>query len=277
MKPGIHQLSYPEYEAVDAVNNSLLAQMHRSPAHAREYKLHPPNSSSAFVVGEATHAAVLEPDRFKAEYITVPAFDGHKNSNKYKEARALWDAENTEKVHLTAQEYDLCTSLCAAAWAHPELREMLSYKNAKRECTAIWKDTGTGLLCKARIDLFTEWHKYPIVLDLKSAMSASPFSFGQAIAKYGYLRQAAFYLRGLNALAESNRRWVWAALEKEQPWCVALYEPRRDEIAAGEERVQALLYKYAECMDKNEWPGYPTGLLPARIPEWATRGSSDAE
>lgn len=58
----IKKMADAEYFQLDAVNNSLLSHLKRSPAHAKEYQLNPPATTAAMVLGQLFHAVVLEPD-----------------------------------------------------------------------------------------------------------------------------------------------------------------------------------------------------------------------
>jgi len=267
--------SYEDYAAVDALNNSTLQQMKRSAAHARYYLDHSDESTVPQLVGEATHAAVLEPERFAKGYVPRPEFEGHHNSNKYKEARAAWEAGHQGDVVLSLDEFSMCEHMRDAAWAHPAARALLDGKGSN-EVMVMWSDPGTQIPCKARLDRFTALKGDSIIVEVKTARDASAWRFGYDAAKYGYHEQAAWYRRGLRVLEPKERRHLTIALEKEPPWGVAVYEIDKECLDASEGRLQELVFKYAECVANGVWPGYPSGITALSLPKYAY-GSGDSD
>ena len=262
-------MSYADYERLDALNWSTLKHILRSPAHFMDQRLHPSGQTEAFRIGQAFHCAALEPDRFAKEWVRV--LDGV--GRRSKEDKAKWaelEAKHPTAELLDADDYAMVTSMRDAVFANPQAAELLRSKG-KAELVLVWKDPEFGVLCKCRIDWLTSWSNWTFIVDLKSCEDASEWDFGRSAAKYGYHRQGAFYARGARALANVDRRVVFIACEKKRPYGVACYEMDFDASDAAEAGVRRALRIYCECAEKNSWPGYESGLIPLRLPAWATQ------
>jgi hypothetical protein len=63
--PGIYRgVPMHVYHAWDAVSNTRLSHLRRSPAHLQAYIAEPPADTVSQVVGRAAHTAILEPEQF---------------------------------------------------------------------------------------------------------------------------------------------------------------------------------------------------------------------
>ena len=276
-KPGVYPgLSWSDYDKIKAVNNSLLQRLRKSPAHARHYLDHSDESTVPQVVGEATHAAVLEPPRFAEQYVARPQFEGHPNSKAHKEARKIWEAEHEKQVILSGNEYALCESLRDAVWAHPIASEILSGKGSN-EVVVLWKDPGTGILCKARIDRFTSYKKQSIIAEFKTTRDASAWAFSRDAAKFRYHHGGAWYRRGLQVLDNRYRKFHIIAAEKEPPYGVAVYELEEEALDVAEGVMQHLMYEYQKCEESGVWPGYPVAVQKLQLPKWTNYELQDEE
>lgn len=270
VKDGIHLgMAREEYERIEAVNYSLLKHFQRSAAHARENMLHPPDPTEAMDLGNALHHAILEPARFRAEYVAAPQCDKRTRIGK-----ATWTEfqdDNRGKNILKADEMEKCRGMMEAAYDHPIVRQLLSAPG-KNEVVVVWTDAKTGLHCKGMLDRITSYGGWTVVCDLKSCRDARPFIFASQAASLLYHEQAAFYLDGLHAAAPLIRRFFWLAVESERPHALAVYEPDDEALKAGRSLYSDHLEAYKDCLEKNHWPGYPVELRTLRLPGWALTG-----
>jgi len=267
--PGLHRgVPYDVYARWDAVNHSTLRHFNRTAAHAREAIVNPSDQTEAQFLGHATHVAILEPDRFEAEFVAAPKFD--KRTTEGKKGWAAFQAEHADATCMPKEEHDLCLRLRESVWAHPTAAELLKGAGFN-EASAVWIDPGTGLRCKTRIDRLTSLAGWPVDVELKTTKDASRAAFGRDINYYRYHQQGAMQLDGLNALAPHERKFVFVAVEKEPPYCVAVYELEEDALQLGRDDYQKHLRMYAECLSTNRWPGYPDGIDYVSLPPWAFR------
>lgn len=245
-----------------ASQSRLLTLRDKSPAHMKWEMEHPAEVTPAMALGSAIHTAVLQPDLFARRGLRDIEGDGR--TKAVKDARAQLRAEHPGCVILAPQDYDICIAVRDAVTAHPIARALL---DGPAERSVVWMDEATGVMCKARFD------EMPIgigaITDLKTTIDASPAAFTRAIYRFGYYIQAAHYLAGARAREIDADFFTIIAVEKEEPYAVAVYHIRDDAIQAGADELRPLLARYAYCEVTGEWPGYPAEAIEISLPPWA--------
>lgn len=270
--PGIYRnMSFDDYAAIDAINNSTLGHFSRSALHAQAYMLNPDHPSDAMELGTAFHAAVLEPDRFDEEFVAAPVCDRRTLAGRER-WKAFTDA-NSGKVVMPKGEADACMRMAQAVRKSDTANTLLRAKGAN-EVVVIWEDDETGVLCKGRTDGIRILGEYTYLIDIKSTRDASRGEFSKSIFRYGYHRQLAMYLDGLTAVTGDarHRRPVFIAVENIMPHALAVYELEPDSVESGRIEYREFLRKYANCVATGKWPGYADGLQPINVPHWAMKG-----
>lgn len=285
LPPGIYEdLSEAEYFALPYASNSRLTLLKRSPAHLRADIDNPTAPTDSQKLGTAAHRAILEPAVFEAHYTVGGSCAAELKSGARKgepcgvtgSARygGQWycgkhpqDGEPDAVDVLSYEDYRACLGMRDNMRAHPRIRRLLE-ADGRNELTIIWDDVETGVRCKARVDrLVTSFGG--VVLDVKTTQDARPDEFERAVFKWGYFRQLGFYQDGLAANGLTMKHLVIAAVEKIAPWAVAGFRLSDAAADAGREELRILLRRYAECMEKNEWPAYPTDIRELSLPTWA--------
>lgn len=260
---GLHPasaLSNAAYHGLDAVGKSDLDLIARSPAH---WKCAVREETPALRIGSAVHCAVLEPDRFAAEYVAAPECDRRTKAGK--EALAEFEAANAGKTVLSVDDAQLCALIARSVQAHPRAAAFL--RHGQPEVSALWKDTELGVRCRARIDWLTPdgW-----LLDLKTTADASATAFARSCANYRYHVQAAWYLDGyLQASGDLPLGFVFLAVEKTPPYAVALYELDAEALEWGRLLARRDLARYATARELDLWPTYPLDVQSLSLPRWA--------
>lgn len=279
-KPGIYRdVPFEEYAAWDAVNSHILTGLARTPAHVRYEMLHGGKEPTpALDLGWLLHLAVLEPDRYSAEFVIPPKVD--RRTNEGKAAWAQFGAANAGKRFVDAETVQKVEAMRDALLAHPSAGEWFRSKGAN-EVSLVWGDESTGVICKARIDRVGYVGEWPIVGDVKTARSAARRAFERSIIDYGYHVQAQHYLAGLQALApipegQPFRRFCFFAVETEPPHCVAVWELDESALVAAEQDRQRYLRTWRQCVESGVWPGYGDGIDLVSLPPWAFKIQGDA-
>lgn len=265
---GLHDgIDYDTYAKWDAMRHSVLKHFGHTAAHARQIMLKPQDDTDYTKIGTTIHTAILEPDQLEERYCVAPKVD--KRTKAGKEEWANFVAENPDKIVLTSQEWEVLDGVRSACQANPDIQELRSTKG-RNEASAVWKDDETGLWCKARIDRLTTHKSWPTVVDLKSTKDAREWLFGRDCNTYGYNSAAAWYLRGLQAIAPVKaRRHLIVAVEKTPPFASIVYELDEAALTQGERNCTEWLATYAECLKSGKWPGYPSGVQPLSMPRYA--------
>lgn len=266
---GIHH-SVPPHKyhrrRIGVVSKSALDMVHRSPAHYKAWVdgLLPERDTPALRFGVAFHCALLEPERFEREYTVEPDFgDCRKKENRA--ARDEWRAVNDGKTPLSEEDYEAIRGMVTAVHSHELAGKMI--RDGEPELTVSWTDDETGLQCKARADYYVR--KLGMVLDIKSTEDATWEGFRRNIAKWRYHVQDALYRAGFAAVGEPCQHFVFVAVEKTFPHAIGIYTLDADSVSKGYSAARRDITTLAECLKKDEWPGYPTGIQTIELPPWA--------
>ncbi|MGW9447089.1 PD-(D/E)XK nuclease-like domain-containing protein, partial [Bacillus mobilis] len=143
------------------------------------------------------------------------------------------------------------------------------------EQSMFWKDPGSGVVCRARMDWLPTPRKGKrlIVADLKSARSVAPADLQKSIHEYGLHQQDDFYRRGCRELKIGDRdtSFVFVFVAKTPPYLVTVVELDHEARRIGKERNDAALKTYARCMETGIWPGFSEDIETLSLPVWAER------
>jgi exodeoxyribonuclease VIII len=295
-KPGMYDgIPFTDYcLRLKGANSTMLRQfLHETPSRVYYLMTHPEKAkdSVALRLGHATHAAVLEPERFEEEYARIPKFDLRTNEGK---AGALkWAEDHPTQARLLPDKYDETLAMRDALLAHPLASKLLGAPG-RTEVTVlfsipVWKNRETGeiacqpespgkgfvrageVACKARIDKLISWENWSTVLDLKTDRDASLAGFGKACEKFSYHAQAAMYLDALDILAPRKRRFIHVVVDKRPPHDVAVRELDEPELREGRAAYRFALATYIQCKKSGVWPAYFDGIEPQEMRRSAFR------
>jgi hypothetical protein len=249
MKPGIYtadQLSNTDYHAGPGISCTGLKKIAVSPSH---YKNGDHKQTAAMFMGSATHSAILEPESFAKQYVTMP--DGKdRRSKEYKDLAAEFGADNV----LSASDAHQIQMMQKAVRANPVAHKWLYEQPGRNELSVYAKDPETGVLVRCRFDRLLDRGFSP---DLKTTTDASPDGFSRIIAKYGYAFQAAFYLDTYYwATGQQLEGFGFVCVEKTAPYSVMCYRLDDESIEIGRSQYRAALNKYSDCLESGIWNGY---------------------
>lgn len=267
------------YHEVEAMSASGEKKMLKSPQHYKLMRDTPNEPTAAMEFGTAVHCGVLEPDSFAQRVICPPRdaprkptsaqINAKKPSPESLDAIAYWQAFNREcigKIVLSAEDHARALACIAAVRAHPAAMALLD--GGERELSLFWNDGRYGVPCKCRDDIFSHGG----VTDLKTCQDASPDGFGRQIASLQYHLAAAHYISGHeHVIGESPRFYCFIAVESEPPHAVATYALGGASVLAGKHLADIALGRYAEALQRGEWPGYPSTIEVLDVPRWALK------
>jgi hypothetical protein len=242
-------LSNEDYHADRQFESTTgLKEILRSPAHYRYYKDNPRTETGAFRLGTAIHTALLEPARFKQDYVVMPTFDGRTKEGKQKKADFI--AQHPSACFVTETEMDMITGIAMNVGRHRDAMALL--KRGQSEISHFWRDEETGIYMKCRSDSLSDI----CILDVKSTEDASPNEFIRSCARYDYDMAAYIYSEGVRIATGKARPFAFLVVEKKPPYQVALYFASEEMLASGLYRYQMALKKLKEARDANKWSGY---------------------
>jgi hypothetical protein len=227
---------------------------------------HPPEvkrlvgTGDAMEFGSAVHDAVLLPDRFAADYTSLPFRDGRE-----KGAQDWIESQPAGRVILRTDAIIKIVSMRDAIMSQPLAAKLIKSATYK-ELSTFWTDKITGILCKMRADVVIAGGRSAIILDLKTTANPNPTAFEFSASDYGYHRQAAMYLDGLSAAGIPADVFGFIVVGKEPPHIVAVSPMAPAAIEVGREENRQLLSIYAECEKSGEWPAYDDDMQTINIP-----------
>ncbi|HEX7906737.1 MAG TPA: PD-(D/E)XK nuclease-like domain-containing protein [Paraburkholderia sp.] len=218
------------------------------------------------LVGQATHAAILEPDLFTSQFVESPAFNMRTKDGKQMFANFV--EENPGKQILHPEDYKMCLDMRDAVYRHPVAPGLLA--GGKTEQSFYVTDKETGELIKCRFDFLQDGGA--LAVDLKSTKNASRTGFARDAANFRYDIAPAWYFDVLRQLyGEVPKHWVWLAIEKEPPFAIGIYYARPADVARAHECARRDFNRIVTAKKENHWPDYGQEALPLDFPSWMKR------
>jgi exodeoxyribonuclease VIII len=247
------------------VNNGAIKELLRTPAHYRAWVVgaeQPDTPALAF--GRALHCLVLEPQHFAREYAEHPEF-GDLRTKAAKEARDAWMAAHPDVELVASDDWQRMHAMRDAVMAHPIAGKL--FTGGVAESTAIWTDAQHGLVCKARMDYYVA--SRGLVIDLKSTDDASEHGFAASIVRYHYHVQHAHYASAFQSLGHELRAFLFVAVEKSEPYAVAVHCIDADAEGRGMELRDRAMSRLNDCLQTDTWPSYEPTIHRLALPRWA--------
>lgn len=272
-KNGIYDIPAELYHADPCVTPSLSASVAkiliaRTPFHARYMhpRLNPAFKSKEaenFDVGKAAHDALLE----GVNRIEIIKFDNWK-TNASKEQRDAARAKGL--IPLLEKNYDrvaIMVQIAIAAIANCEDLSGITLADGKAEQTLVWQDVGTW--CRSRLDWLA--NDRTLILDYKTTGgSAHPSDWTRSgIENMGGDIQAAFYTRGLRCAKNVDAKFVFMVQEIDPPYPVSFIGMPPSFLALGDQKVNAAIAQWADCLRTDKWPAYPNRIVYPEAPAYA--------
>lgn len=299
-----NELSNKEYhDDTEHINGSGLWNiLDRCPA-AWRYKDEEDEQSKALVFGTGSHTALLEPERFEAEYARMPTKDdfgaellvtvsdmnswakergikglsGKSKSEVIKIIQATGepvqiydvireDAEKaaTGKTMLEGDDYDAIMQMRAVIHANSYYSSLLS--GAYSEVSILGELLGEP--SKVRFDCLTRGGD---IIDYKTAVSAKPDEFFRHAARLGYfMKMTMQHDMFVEAYGHAPRSVNLLVQEKKSPFIPALIRLTDEQLRIGRIQLRSAMEIYKACKKANSWPGYSMGnpLIEMETPEW---------
>lgn len=261
LQGGICGISNEKYHSGPGISRSALMELRRSPFHfyAKYLDVRRPvyKPTEAMMIGQALHMLTLENHLFEKEFVILP--EGHGSSKIVKDAKA--DAVEAGKSVLSVSDYEMILNM-----KNSFLRAdngLFMTPQTKFEKSMFWHDKKTGVLCKSRPDAYLikviDQKKFAFVLDLKSAIDASPDAFERMIYSYGYHIQCAMQAAAISTILgieKCNIQFWFGVVEKTYPYACGIYDLGDFSVECGETEFRKNIELYKSCHDKNEWPSY---------------------
>ena len=233
------------YHKLPGVSSTSVRKVLQSKNKFKWAKENSMEQTPAMVFGSLLHMMVLQPDRFKTEFLIAP--DVAKRS---KEEKAIWaDAEAmAEKDHLTLVKQEVVEEVEKLAEKTMELAKGYFKKTGFYEESIFWiiPVGGQNILCKIRPDYYDEEY----CIDLKSCSDAGE-GFIQSVEKFRYDIQAHWYTIGMNSLKKSetfytHEHFLFLAQEKTEDCDNRMWRLSAESYNKSDAKVNQALKLFSE-------------------------------
>lgn len=294
-----NELTNEQYHAdTEHINGSGLWNMYdRCPA-AWRYKDEEDEQSKALVFGTGSHTALLEPERFDAEYARMPVVDDFPKDkdgkptvlvttadmNSWAKERGIKGLSGKSKsevikiIQATGEPvkiYDVIREEAEKAAAGKKMLEGSDYDSIQQMRAVIhadpyFKSVFTGGYSEVSIlgELMGEPSKVRYdylstgadVWDYKTAISSKPEEFFRHAARLGYfMKMAMQHDMFVEAYGHPPRSVNLLVQEKSAPYIHTGIRLSDEQLQIGRIQLRNAMKIYKACKKSNSWPGYSMG------------------
>lgn len=299
-----NELSNEQYHAdTEHINGSGLWNLYdRCPA-AWRYKDDEDEQSKALVFGTGSHTALLEPERFEAEYARMPTKEdfgegllvtvsdmnswakergikGLSGKSKaevikiirstgepvriYDEERLFAELNAKGRILLDGADFDAIQQMRAVIHSDTYFRSV--FTGGYSEVSVLGELMGEP--SKVRYDYLSTGAD---IWDYKTTVSAKPEEFFRHAARLGYfMKMAMQHDMFVAAYGYAPRSVNLLAQEKKSPYIHTGIRLSEEQLQIGRIQLRSAMDIYKACKRENSWPSYSMGskVIEMETPEW---------
>jgi hypothetical protein len=246
-----------------------------TPFHYLLYLKARPKPTPDMQEGTDTHTAILEPERFKKEFVTFKSSYASMRSNAAKQELADFEQANKGKRIVTEEYYKNLWQRAENAWSRPMISNLLKDEITIVEQGMYWQDEITGVMMKAKIDAFNPISG--VAADVKTFRDIGDNKLAREIAERLYFMQAAIYCDGITELygIEVNQYYIFAV---EKPTnMVRVITLSEYDIEVGRDLYRKAIIKAEDCRLTNNWHGYIDNDMPFELSSYLMNRFEEVE
>ena len=238
---------YGDYEYV---TNSQLGYVKKSPAYYWKMRNGGSLDTPALRFGALVHTLILEPEKYQENFVVFNPDDRpEKDKGMTSKLNRAWkvkiedECSSGRKYLMTMDQYNLAIKLRNKLFACKEVNAILD--NCKTEVPKCWVDFNTMTKCKGKADIVVD--NGDMLVDIKTT-GKDVSEFKKSAYRYGYNRQAAFYLDGFNA-----KEFVFIVIETNEPHQIGIFRCSEMFLDSGrQEYIDLLEKKRLYCETQSE-------------------------
>lgn len=270
----MYDISNDAYHQGPGISRSALMEFRKSPLDYWYKYINPDRPAEKpkkhFDFGQAFHTLVLEPEEFDNRFVVIPHINGTTKAGKEFNKELATTLNGRRKIieklpdgHADSDYQDLIRMLkIMKEEIFPLLGVDLS--KAKIEKSIYWVDKDTGILCKARPDIW----QGTCILDIKGEVDISPKTFARSANDKGYHVQMAMIAEGLFTLfGVKITRSIFPVVGKKLPHSSGIYSLDKSSMKLGHKIFKEELRKYKVCLETDHWPSH--GVQEISLPRYA--------
>ncbi len=227
------------YNDYDFVTNSQLGYIKKSPAYYWKMRNGGSIDTPALRFGNLVHTMILEPEKLNNFAIFNPNDRPEKDKGMTSKLNKAWkiameiDSKQGGSILMTMDQYNLALKLRDKLLACNDVKNILS--NCKTEVAKWWVDFNTMTKCKGKADIVVDGGD--VLVDIKTT-GKDVSEFKKSAYRYGYNRQAAFYLDGFNA-----KEFIFIVIETNAPHQIGVFRCSESFLDSGRQEYIDLLEK----------------------------------
>jgi hypothetical protein len=253
-EPGIyHDIPFPQYLALDAVNSSKLRDIaSKTPKHARYYATHGHKVSDSMKLGSAVNHQLLEQG---LALDTIAIWKERKSNGAMMPMKGAkfeaFEEANPGRMPISEKIWTEAGFVAAGVRRNPAARELLRTRRGT-EVTVLWERAGRK--CKARLDI---WGRDYSITDLKvCGISIAKRKFAWHAWGYRWDMQAAWYREALISRDIDCPRCSILPVEAKQPHDCVLYDWPESALDQAEQANGEAFEDLLRCERDQRWPGH---------------------
>lgn len=270
-EPGLYRdLPFADYAAIPAINSGVVKAGTVSMKHMKAALdgAGSDKDTKDRKLGRAIHCRLLEPERYRAEYLVATPCkavkqDGQECGNS---AKLLWDdvwycgvrghapKDAREPAdYISEGDSQRIEAVAAALHDHPVMR--LFRREGWSEVSCVWESH--GLLRKCRIDRYAPGDK-PLIIDIKKCQvgAGRKEDCEKAIHGNGYYRQLAGNVEAIEALTGKTPDAIWVFVDDDYPFDVNIIPADAQTVAIGRWENNDIIGRFAASQNRNDYRGY---------------------
>jgi hypothetical protein len=261
---GVHKMDLASYLAHPALSSSGARKLlpPSCPALFHYERTNPIQASPEMEFGSVTHELLFGDGR---GYVVLE-YDSYRTKAAREDADL---ARSNGQIPILEHDMAVAKAMVSVLRAHPIAGKAVG-AGGDPEQTLIWDDKSTGVQLRARIDYAKRDRRGRLVaVDYKTASSAAPEKIGKSSWDYGYAQQDDWYRSGIRALGlDADPGFLLITQMKEPPYLVTVGQYDEMSMAIARELNRRAIQKFAECTERNEWPGFDDGIATLSLPGW---------
>lgn len=261
-----------EYHARPEWSRSQLEVLHESAAlFCGRFvdKVFPSKESSDLDVGTVAHAAILDEDGVEGICRVIPREALNDQGHRKGAAWRQWSEDNADFIQLKQDELDPILHMVRNVFGNPAAEKIL-VGDGQNEFTILWTDEETGLQLRCRPDRIADLPLGIVLADVKTTRATTPREFANDAVKFGYHRQAAWYIDGAIAFGFDPKAFIFIVVNKTPAHECEVYSLAWRAIEQGRAENRAALRELALRLETGNWNSSRWGdVYDLDLPEWA--------
>lgn len=216
----------------------------------------PRRDTKALSLGTAVHAALLEPEKYYAEFVVCPEECSDRRTKAYKE----WAAKVPNNATILSPDDEAIITRIGYHVQRDAVARRLIEAKGEVEQMKTWT-AENGVACRGMFDKIIG---NKTVVDIKTTQNALPWAFRSTLGEYRFDLQAAHYLEGTGA-----EFCFFIVVETSAPWRVRTYQLTARSLAFAQSQRRRLLDEYKSRIVSGDWSESGEGeVLEVDTPEY---------